>query len=143
MTQPLSDSELHYFYFGLHTALKRYRFATIVGWIVVALGVASVPLGWEWGRPHGLLDLALSLLTIFAGLTLVQQSVVYLESYLHVPFPLPPANPEEPDTITALPEIKELMNDIDMGGWQEAYTGISRLKEIGEKHQLPPPDRGH
>lgn len=143
MTQPLSDSELHYFYFGLHTALKRYRFATLVGWIVVALGVASVPLGWEWGRPHGLLDLALGALTIVAGLTLVQQSVVYLESYLNVPFPLPPANSEESGNTLVLAEIRELMNDIDTGGWQEAYAGISRLREIGEKHQLPSPDRGH
>lgn len=141
MTQPPPDSELQYFYFGLYTALKRYRFATILGWLVVAAGVASIPLGWEWGRPHGLLDLALGALTIVAGLTLVQQSVVSLESYLRIPFPS--MKPEEGAPPTAITEIKDMMNEVDTGGWQEAYVGISKLREIGEKHQLPSPDHHH
>lgn len=164
--EPLpTEAELRYYYFGLHSVLRRYRTMTILGWIIAALGLATVPLSWRLGTPHGLMDTLLTAGTVVAGLAVVQQSVAALSSYLHVPFgdrPGHPALQNEPprpslgtvsesrtprpdgvgtggaaDRHPAILQIEELMRDVDEGGWQEAYAAIEKLEKMQDSYGLP------
>jgi hypothetical protein len=140
-TPPPNDRELGFYYFGLYRVLIRYRRMTILGWCVVALGIASIPLGWESGQRHGIIDLGLSFAAIVAGLALVQQSVASLSSYISVQFP---SSILEDGTVSeheAISEVVQLMKDIDEGGWQEAYAAIGKLKEMETTYSLPPLNR--
>ena len=134
----LSDGELTYYYHGLYKALKSYRFTTIIGWLVVLVGGISIPLGWEFGQPHGLIDIALSVATILAGLTVVQQAVASLSVYMAIPMQrlvqVEPAE-EQPEVLRT---IIVLMKDVEVGGWQEAYAAIRKLEEMHSIHGLPP-----
>jgi hypothetical protein len=140
ISQP-SDAELQYYYFGLYSVLKRYRTATLLGWLIVLLGAVAIPLGWEFGRNHGLIDLVLSVCTIVAGLTVVQLSVVSLGDYVSIPFPQERKANGADDEHPGLVEIKQLMNEIDEGGWQEAYAGIGKIRQLQEKYAFPGLDR--
>jgi len=131
-----TDAELRFYYFGLHAVLRRYRAMTIIGWVVVLLGLASVSLSWRLGSSHGLVDTLLSLGTAAAGLAMVQQSISALASYLHVPFSERPGATLEPHP--AIRYIEELMQDIDEGGWQDAYGAIGKLERMQDSHGLPP-----
>lgn len=139
MSTPLpNDSELQFLYFGLFRALQRYRTTTLLGWGIVLIGFASIPLGWNTGSVHGLVDLALSASTMLAGLLAVQQSTVWLESYVRIRFPLATDRPEATSFVS---EAVGLMKDIDEGGWQEAYAAIGRLRQFEKKYGLPQLDR--
>ena len=131
-----SEAELQFYYFGLYQVLQRYRVGTTLGWLIVALGAVSLPLGWKMGTPHGLIDIALSVGTILAGLFVVQLNVASLSSYLSIPFGARPANQgyERPPVID---EIEAIMTEIESGGWQEAYSAIGELKNLEAKYGLP------
>jgi hypothetical protein len=133
-----NHEELEFYYHGLYRALRRYRIMTIFGWIVVAVGIASIPMGWRSGQTHGLLDLALSGSTVLAGLALVQQSVAFLSAYLQVPFPTAAGGEVSDELSEVVREIRQLMKDLDEGGWQEAYAAIGKLKEMQSRYGLPP-----
>src|SRR5512146_1522731 len=135
-----TEAELRYYYFGLHSVLRRYRTMTILGWIIVALGLATVPLSWRLGTPHGLMDTLLSAGTVVAGLAVVQQSVAALSSYLHVPFGDRPGGVRTGGTADRHPamlQIEELMRYVDEGGWQEAYAAIEKLEKMQDSYGLP------
>lgn len=134
-----SPAELEYWYHGFARALRRYRTATVLGWLIVLAGVAGVPLGWRAAGSHGALDLLLCGGTIVAGLLLVSECVSFLHAYIAVPFPLAPADTEAVGPLQVLEELRALMHDVDAGGWQEAYAAIARLETIGARHGLPPP----
>lgn len=134
----LTESELQYYYRGLFKALTRYRLATIIGWLVVLVGLVGVPLGWEFGRPHGLVDIVLSAFTILAGLTVVQQAVVSLSAYVTVPMQGMTAGDSPTELPAAVKEIIEMMKEVEEGGWQEAYALIGKLQEMQATHGLPP-----
>jgi hypothetical protein len=129
-----SGTELRYYYFGFYKALKRYRVMTIVGWLVVAIGCASFPMGWSVGRSSGLIEIALSCATVVAGLGLVSQSVSSLEAYLRIVLPFDRNGEQHPMVY----EVAEIMKDVDEGGWQEAYAAIERVERLQEQHGLPP-----
>lgn len=131
-----TDAELRFYYFGLHAVLRRYRAMTILGWVIVALGLASVPLSWQSGTSHGLIDTLLSAGTVIAGLAIVQQSVTALSSYLQVPFS--ERQGEAPELHPAIRYLEELMRDVDEGGWQDAYAAIEKLERMQESYGLPP-----
>jgi hypothetical protein len=114
--------------------LKRYRVITFTGWLVVFIGAISLPIGWKYGQPHGLIDIALSVLTIVAGIMAIQQAVWGLESFLGVPFA--DAEHELPDKPPAITEIELLMREINEGGWWEANGGIKKLEEIAVRYGL-------
>ncbi len=138
-----TEAELRYYYFGLHAVLRRYRTMTILGWIIALLGLASFPLSWRLGTPHGLLDTLLSGGTVIAGLAVVQQSVSGLASYLHVPFGDRPARADSTgtgasiDRHPAIGHIEELIRDVDEGGWQDAYAAIEKLERMQDSFGLP------
>lgn len=138
-TATLSNSEIQFYYAGLYKVLKRYRFATILGWCIVVTGFAGFLVGWNVSGNVGLTTLLLPAVTIAGGLTLVYQSVAFLESYTRISVP----SAEEGDTeVSALRrEFQQLLKDIDNGGWQDAYAAIGRLKELETRHGLPPLDR--
>lgn len=137
MTVPVpTEAELQFYYFGFYRALKRYRTVTLIGWSVVLTGCASVPLGWNIGRPGGLIELALSGFTILAGLALVWQSVTSLDEYVKIPYPSRQSGNGNGETPAMMGEIIEIMRDVADGGWQEAYAGLRKLKELGTKHGL-------
>lgn len=129
----MTDRELQYFYFGLYRVLKRYRTTSFVGWTIVVLGCLSIPFGWRLDRPAALLEMTLTAVTIVAGLVVVWQNLSALDQYLHVPFPVDSASTAD----GALSEIRELMTDVDGGGWQEAHVALGRLNEIQQKYGLP------
>ena len=115
---------------GLLTVLKRYRFNTLLGWGVVLLGCLSVPLGWRYSGTHSLLEFGLSGCTVVAGLALVQQSIASLSSFLQIPLhSMSPENPL-PDAPPVAEELRQLLHEIEEGGWQEAYAAIEKLEEI-------------
>jgi hypothetical protein len=132
----LTDAELQYFYFGFYKALKRYRLTSIAGWSVVLLGCLSVPFGWNLGRATGVTEVFLTLLTVFAGLTVVWQNIAALEQYVRIPFP----DSSETQALSVVQDIRDLMKEVDEGGWQDAYDAIGKLKEMQAKHNLPPLD---
>ncbi|MER3523918.1 MAG: hypothetical protein C4326_07580 [Ignavibacteria bacterium] len=129
----MSDPELQYFYFGFYRVLRRYRTTSLVGWAIVLLGCLSIPFGWRLSRPSALVEIALTGLTILAGLVVVWQNLSALEQYLRVPFPVDASSTAD----GALSEIRELMNEVDEGGWQEAYAALGRLNELQQKFGLP------
>jgi hypothetical protein len=137
MSPGLSEEELQFYYYGFYAALKRYRIATVLGWIIVLAGTASVPLACESGMPHGLMDIVLSAGTIAAGLGLVSQSISSLQSYVNVSFPRTNREGKENEASAAVQEIVRLMKDVDEGGWQEASAAMRRLKELETTHGFP------
>lgn len=126
---------MQFYYFGLYRALKRYRFATVLGWVIVFIGCASVPLGCELVGTHALTDLTLSCCTVVAGLTLVQQGISSLAEYINVPFPTDDGTGTIPRA--HVDELVQLMKDVDEGGWQEAHAAIRTLKEMATTRGLP------
>jgi hypothetical protein len=137
-TEDPADEPLKYFYFGLYDALKRYRRMSLIGWAVVLIGCVGIGLRWRAGGPFGLVDLLLSAATILAGLALVQHSVENLTAYVRIPFP----ESTQPGYATgrgpAIQEIRELIKEIDEGGWQEAFLALRRLRGMEQRHGLPP-----
>lgn len=130
------SEELEFYSHGFHRALKRFRGTTVFGWLLVLAGTAGIPFGWEFGRFHGSIDLALCGGTIIAGLVVVHQSIVSLSTYIRNPL----AKQTGLDEGWAPPqwkiEITELMKEVDEGGWQEAYAAIAELRKIGMRHGL-------
>jgi hypothetical protein len=132
-----TPAELEYFYHGFHRALQRYRSATMIGWVIVLAGVACIPLGWRTAGAHGLLDLAVCGAAIVAGLVVVSESVSFLHAYISVPFPV--AGDADAGRSAPVEDLRALMQEIDKGGWQEAYAAVRLLRVLGERHGLPPP----
>jgi hypothetical protein len=135
--EPL-PAELEFYYHGFHRVLRRYRMATVMGWVIVFAGLAGIPLGWRAASTHGLLDLLLCGGTIVAGLSVVSQAVSFLEAYVAVPFPSLFSGEEAHVDSDFVPQIRILMKDVQEGGWQEAYAAIGILKALGVRHGLPP-----
>jgi hypothetical protein len=131
---PLSESEVRYYFTGFYKALKRYRFMTMIGWVVVVIGCVSFPVGWSASRPGGLIEIVLSCATAFAGLGLVWQSISSLEVYIRIALPAQHNGEQHPVVI----RILEIMHDVDEGGWQEAHAAIRQLEELQTTFLLPP-----
>jgi len=129
----MTDNELQYFHSGFYRILRRYRYTSILGWIIVLCGCISIPFGWNLGRSSGVVEVLLTALTVFAGLSLVWQNISALQEYIRISFPLTSSGEPEP----ARQEIHQIMKDVDDGGWQEAFQAITKLKEIQRKYALP------
>lgn len=138
-TAALSNIEIQFYYTGLYKVLKRYRFATVLGWCMVAAGFAGFLVGWNVSGNAGLSTFLLPAITIAGGLTLVHQSVTFLESYTRISVPATEGEEREASAIRL--EFQQLLRDIDNGGWQDAYAAIGRLKEMETRYGLPPLDR--
>jgi hypothetical protein len=128
-----SERDLQYYYFGFYTVLKRYRLMVLIGWSAVATACGGIIIGWEYGMVHGLVDIAISVCAVAAGLALVHQSVAGLSQYLAIPFT---GDEGEPDA--ALEEIRTVMKDVTDGGWQEAFAAMHILEQMHERCGLPP-----
>jgi|WetSurMetagenome_2_1015567.scaffolds.fasta_scaffold653654_1 hypothetical protein len=139
---PPAPEEIAFYYHGLYRALHRYRTATIVGWIIVFAGLAGIPLGWRSSSMHGLLDMMLCGGTIVAGLVVVSEAVSFLAAYTGVRFPSTPSDPAADAEVGLVQDVRRLMNDVEEGGWQEAYAAIGALKTLGTRYGLPPPGSG-
>jgi len=138
MTSPVpTDDELRFYYFGFYTVLKRYRSMTLLGWLVVAVGLMSFMLAWNVGREHGIVDTMLACGCASAGLALVQNSVASLSSYVAVPFRSTVGSTGDTEQVPAVREMVALMKGVDEGGWQDAYTAIRKLKELESTYGLP------
>ncbi|MBM2841139.1 MAG: hypothetical protein HW412_1667 [Bacteroidetes bacterium] len=131
---PLSESEIRYYFTGFYKMLKRYRRMTVIGWVIVAIGCLSFPVGWSIGRPGGLIEILLSCSTVVAGLAVVWQSVSWLDTYIRIAVPARDNGERHPAVMKAL----EIMHDVDVGGWHEAHTAIRGLEELQITYSLPP-----
>lgn len=113
--------------------LKRYRSTSILGWAIVFAGCLSVPFGWNLGRTTGFIEVVLTLLTILAGLAVVWQNITALEEYIRVPFPSSVSG-EVNERTELIAEIKNLMKQVDDGGWQEAYAAIGNMVSLHARY---------
>jgi hypothetical protein len=129
----LSDIELRFYYFGFHTALVRYRRMTMIGWLVTAIGCASFPLAWSAGRSFGIVDIMLAASTLTAGLALVSQSVSSIQHYIGIAIPSPQNGQSHP----LIHDVIALMQDVDIGGWQEASTAMRTMEGFHAKYGVP------
>ena len=87
--------------------------------------------------PHGALDLVLAVGTMLAGVGVVQLSVSSLQSYVTVPFPTAqPGGTDPPSPVVG--EIRQIMKDVEEGGWMEARSALRALESLGAAHGLPP-----
>ena len=133
-SKPLSESELRYYYFGFYRMLKKYRTTTLIGWMIVVIGGASLPVGWSVGRPGGVIEIALSCATVAAGLVLVSQSISCLEAYIRIVLP----SQHNGEQHALIHEVLLIMRDVDEGGWQEAHAAIKKMQEMEKTYGLPP-----
>ena len=132
------DELLEFFYFGLYADLKRYRRMALIGWGGVLVGCVGVGLRWRAGGPFGLVDIFISAATIIAGLALVQHSIESLSAYVQIPFPDSTQPGYGAGYGPALQESREIIMEVDEGGWQEAFLALRRLRSMEQRHGLPP-----
>lgn len=137
MERELTEREMHYYYHGLYRVLKRYRTATVIGWVIVLAGVLGIPVGWSGAGKHGLVDLLLAGATIAGGLVLVSEAISFLETYLAIPFQAGGDGEAGADP-PVLGEIRVIIEEIRAGGWQEAYGAIDRLRGLAPRYHVPP-----
>ena len=130
------DRLLGYYYFGFHSALVRYRVLTIQGWVVTAFGAAGLLVFWRDGSD--LFTIAVALCAAVAGLSLVHQSVAALDQYVRVPYPGPAPGSCPAEIAEGVGECARLMEEIDRGGWQEAYAAFRALNDMAERFSFPP-----
>lgn len=136
----MNTEHLEFRYFGFFAVLRRYRTTTVIGWGVTAAGMAGFIASWGIPGARGLLDAALAVATVLAGLTVVQVSVMSLQSYVSVRFPpLPEGVPEAERA--ALEALEPVMAEVRDGGWQDAFHAIGEVRGIGERWGLPQPER--
>ncbi len=107
---------------------------TLIGWSVVLMGCASFPLGWNVGRPAGVIEIGLSCVTIVAGLVIVWQSISALEAYVHIALPVSHNGESHP----LVHQVAEIMKDVDDGGWQEAHSAIRKMEELQTTYGIQP-----
>jgi len=127
---------LAFYYYGFHRALSSHRLLTMEGWAVTALGGAGLLIFWRDGSD--LFPVMVALAGVIAGLSLVHQSVAALDQYVRVPFPRPSAGTCPANIEGAVEEFSRLMEEIDRGGWQEAYAALRSLGAIADRFSLPP-----
>ncbi len=125
-----------YCYPGFASSLRRYRRMTVLGWVVVAAGFLSLMIGWRDVTSHGMLDLLLSTLAMASGVGIVQQSVMTLESYVRTRGILVSAIPQA-ERGPAIDEALALMEEVETGGWQDAYAALKKLRALGTTHGIP------
>ena len=127
---------LGYYYFGFHAALVRYRALTVQRWIVTAAGAAGLFVFWT--ERTDLFSILVAVAAAVAGLSLVHQSVAALDQYVRVPFPGGEAGTCPEDIAPGIGQCVRLMEEIDRGGWQEAFAALRALGEMKERHAFPP-----
>jgi len=139
---PHTESRLQFSYFGLYAVLKRYRAMTILGWMIVLVGISGILWGWNLSSLHGLIDIAMAVFTILAGLAVVQLSVTSLSTYTGASFPEPAEGVSSGTSAAALEELNTITKEVHEGGWQEAFAAIDRLRSLADTHGLPALDEG-
>jgi hypothetical protein len=134
MSPFISDSQFVDFYVhGFRRALLRYRLFVIIGWAVTALGAFGL-FGSCQGIDRGdLLVIAIPVVTMAAGIIAVHVSITALESYVTTPFPLPDEGEIEEGVRKKVVACEELMNDVETGGWKEAFEAIGKLEALERK----------
>jgi hypothetical protein len=131
-----TDTELAGFYIhGFHRALLRYRTFVIIGWAITALGAVGI-----FGSCHGidrgdLLGLAIPVITMAAGVVAVHLSITALDSYITTPFPLPDEGEVDEAVRQKIAACRQLMNDVEEGGWKEAFEAIAKVEAMLVKDQ--------
>jgi hypothetical protein len=128
MTLPPAEAALEYYFHGFLRTLRHHRAATIGGWIIAAAGSAGLFSACRAGSDP--IDLGVPLCALGAGIALVHLSLVRLEAYIAVPFPPPDPAVLPPELFSLLSECAQLMEDVDAGGWQEAYAALRRLEFV-------------
>jgi len=136
----VNSEHLEFRYFGFFAVLRRYRTTTVIGWAVTVAGMAGFIASWGIPGARGLLDVMLAVATVLAGLTVVQVSVMSLQSYVSVRFPPLPEGMAEAER-AALEVLEPVMAEVRDGGWQDAFHAIREVRGIGERWGLPQPER--
>jgi hypothetical protein len=135
----MDEAALEFYYYGFYAALKRFRSVAGAGCLVTGAGAGAFMVRWQLARFPGWLDIVVCLGCVVAGIAVVQTAVAALTAYVRVPFPLPVTPAGEQEEIFG--RLRELMQDVEDGGWREAREAIRRVRELGEQHGLPSPSR--
>jgi|WetSurMetagenome_2_1015567.scaffolds.fasta_scaffold95704_1 hypothetical protein len=131
MALTTADTELMEFHFhGFLRALRRYRAYVIAGWAITlggAFGFAGAIHGVDRGD---LFIVGLPVVTMAAGILIVHLSIVFLETYVSTPFPVPdPVNIDE-SIREPIAACKAIMVDVAGGGWKEAFDAVRKLEAM-------------
>jgi hypothetical protein len=135
MTTPPSPEEgenpyLAYAYHDFHGIVRRFCRFTVLGWVIVAVGV-----GWlvfeGAGAGGTLARYLLAVSVVLAGVAVVAINVGALESYLRIPFPLPPGDPHAE-------RLAGLLRDVQDGGWRDACAVRHTLERLEADEGFPP-----
>lgn len=107
---------------GFLEALRRYRRVTIVGWLVAFGGVLSLVLRWRATGLAGLLEIMLSGATVAGGILLVHYGIEGLSAFIRTSLGALKAQ--------ELAELRALMEEVERGGWQEAFAALGRVRSM-------------
>ena len=119
-----ADPGVAFWMLGFLGALKRYRRVTMIGWVIAAGGALSLLLRWRAEGVPGLIDVLLSAAMVAGGVLLVHYGIEGLTAFIRTA--LGTMHPESPD------ELRSLMEDVDQGGWQEAFAALRRLRRVAQ-----------
>jgi small neutral amino acid transporter SnatA (MarC family) len=100
----------------------RYRRVTIVGWMVAFGGVLSFLLRWRAEGLAGLVDIMISAATVAGGILLVHYGIEGLSAFIRT---ARGALKEQ-----ELAELRALMEEVEQGGWQEAFAALGRVRSM-------------
>jgi hypothetical protein len=135
----MDERVLEFYYYGFYSALKRFRGVVAVGWFVTCAGAGAFVVRFEAVRSAGLFDIIVCLGCVVAGIAVVQTAVAALTAYVRVPFPVPEPSTGEQEEIVG--RLRDLMKNVEDGGWREAREAIHAVRELGVRYGLPFPDR--
>jgi hypothetical protein len=136
---PVDERVLEFYYYGFYAVLKRFRSVALLGWLVVLLGVGAFFLGWDVSRPRGWIDLVLCCGGVVCGIAVVQIAIGALNAYVRIPFPSPgDADGEKSEFVEC---SREIMKEVEEGGWREAQAAIRAVENLGVRYGLPVPER--
>jgi hypothetical protein len=121
------DPGVGFWMLGFLAALRRYRRVTMIGWLIAAGGALSLLLRWRAEGVPGLIDVLLSSAMVAGGVLLVHYGIEGLTAFIRTA--LSAMHPEAPD------ELRSLMEDVDQGGWQEAFAALRRLRRLAEEQK--------
>lgn len=117
-----ADPDVAFWLLGFLAALRRYRRVTMIGWLIAAGGALSLLVRWRAEGVLGLVDVLLSSAMVAGGVLLVHYGIEGLTAFIRTA--LSAMNPEAND------ELRSLMEDVDQGGWQEAFAALRRLRRL-------------
>lgn len=110
---------------------------TIFGWVITGAGFISLVVGWRASSASDVLDLALSCLSMAAGVSVVHVSVQALDEYVKVVISALERHTSPGADAGPHAELLTLLKDVEAGGWQEAFIALRRMRMLDAQSGSP------